>query len=238
MDQKSVAAVATSIEVARSIQKEHPQIKHMYMAGKTQRELAEYLSQNGYDHKYLTKAVHYALHGYENGNSLNIMPLQGLIKDKKYLEKLASTHKKQGGKRLREEGKGIFSLTAEERKYCSYLGRKALTEKMAEKGVALGIATLDLEDRTRISLAGVRGRGDTHWTELVLEDLGVTAQDYAIMLSALPSFRYESGGNKGDVKWEEIATELSKAFPGNSFTRHSVYSKIRKSERKNKYQGA
>jgi hypothetical protein len=227
MDQKAVSAVATSIEEARRIQMHNPEIKDMYTQGDTYRKISNYLSGRGYVHKYLIKAVHYAICGYDNHNGLKIKPFNGLISDKNYLASLASRHKENGARKLQKEGKGIYSLTPEERKFCSKMGNAALAEKLEKGLVIIGTAALSLEDRMRISMAGVKGRGDVPWTDLVLEDLGISAHEYALILSKMPNFVYESGGNKGTVKWTAIADEMTRVF-GYKFTRHSVYTKIHK----------
>jgi hypothetical protein len=220
MNKKQKATVKISLLVAKKLQSSHPEIKDMYIAGKTLLQIADYLKGQGINNQYLDKSISYAIRGHEGG--FQVEPFQGLITDEELLEELAKEHDQDAGRRLYEERKGVHALPMEIRKQHLKKAREVLIQKV-RNGEAK-IRPLPLEDRLRISRQGIRARGQIPWGELYSDELGF-AEDYARELSEKQEYIYQSGGNKGEVKWKKIAEELSQLF-NYTFTRHSVYARL------------
>jgi len=112
------AAIKRSINLGRTLQIDHPEIAEMYVSH-TRQEVAKRLDIQSRYHvsdNVATKGVHKSIAGHVEG--FGIEPYEGLIPDEGERERIGKAHevhnRQKNGRKIYEEGNGIFGRTAEQ----------------------------------------------------------------------------------------------------------------------------
>ncbi len=237
---QQIKAILKEIELGRRIQEEIPEIAEDYQGGMSQPKIVEkYQIQERYNVNWAiaTKAVSNAIRG-SNG-MLEIEPYEGLITDTNRLKEIAKEHRSYScsinGAKMRDEGRGLFSITKEERiaigresgraNYKKKIGIHAMTiEQRRELGRKSGILTyrkktglhaLTKEEKRAVGRKSALSRGYTPWIErIVNEDESLNGgfsrlseEEFAYNLSLIPEYQRKVGSNN-----KKIAKKVNEAY--------------------------
>ncbi|MBI2628524.1 hypothetical protein HYW74_00380 [Candidatus Pacearchaeota archaeon] len=126
MEVNQIAAMHRNISLGKRLVSEHPEIADMYRRGHTYTEIVRTLglSENyGVNDSIAERAVGSALRGYSGRKGYG--GYSGLI-SRNELEELLINHKKRCGEKVRDERKGVHSLTKDEIREATYKGMKSL----------------------------------------------------------------------------------------------------------------
>lgn len=153
---EQIAAIKRTIYLARRLQKDHPEIADLYRKGNYQPEIVNLLSlckEYNVTEAIARSAVGVALRGYKDNSRES--GFEGLLNELE-LSELFNQHQSQHAIDLYLEGRGVCSLTPEEKSKFGKIGGKIAGELAKKKG--LGICGLSTEERRRIGhLAGQMG---------------------------------------------------------------------------------
>jgi len=162
-------AIRLAVTLGRQLQTDMPIIADKYRNGMFAREIVE---EHGITKRYNASssvaiaAVRYAISGYKGDSSCPAY--EGLIKNAIELERLALEHHERCGKETLKQGKGVYSLTKEEK---VAIGEKQYKDKK-------GIHAQTREERRELSKKGVIALGFISWTEgdnwLIPSEIGYT----------------------------------------------------------------
>lgn len=204
---EQMGAMKLSVETGKKIQGEFPQIALDYVNGLTAPELVEkYDIQKRYgipNQSTARAAVSYALIGYAGRHSPSY---PALIRDPDILKAIGEKHKKASaqktGKRMSNEGRGMFARTDEE---IIEVGRKSGTNLFRSKQ---GIHAQTPAEKREVGRVSALRRGFVPFSED--EEAFITSLD-------LESEEYRTRGKK--LNAERIAKELNDRFHGGSKVR-------------------
>ena len=109
------SAIIGSIELGKTLTKDHPEIAELYRQGNSLSTIMEELdiqSNYGVSESVAWSGVHRAIAGHDG--SYKPSPYEGLIPNQKEREILAKEHMQEWGRKAYEEGLGIHGRTAEQ----------------------------------------------------------------------------------------------------------------------------
>ena len=230
-------AIISSIDLGKILQQEHPEIADLYRKGNGQEEivrLKEFHKEYDKSIPIARGGVQRALAGHKKGFERE--PYEGLI-PKEERDELEEEQRQKGRKKgqikcgeiARDEGKGIFSLSFEERReLMRENGYKTLRERK-------GVHGLNHEERLSVSRQGTLARGDIPWTRVgdIMPDDSVceiSEAEYAYILSLRP--KYQNNFKGDNIK---ISEELNRIYQNNRTPKKVGYRlyKFRKSLEQN-----
>jgi hypothetical protein len=195
---EQVGAITRSMELGRTLQKEHPEIAIIY-GYHPQTDIPKMLdiqSEYGVSDDVARIGVRYAINGHEGG--FRIEGYVGLISDEEEREWIGREHNVQsgqrGGRKQYEQGLGIHGRTAEQ---MSEDGREAglIGGQIAyEQGI--GVHGRTAEQMSKDGRKSAIARGLTPWSD--------EEKEFAYMLSQEQDYQRGSGANN-----ELIALELN-----------------------------
>jgi len=222
--QKIMAVVMGSkgvIKMGLIIQKDYPEIAEMYRSGKS---LTEIVNELGLIDKYdfsnkstAASAVSYALRGH--GGEFGLPAYAGSIQDKSELEQLAAEHNYKSGKKLQEDGKGMFKLSKEERDKIRENAFQKSYEKMITEGTGLlGRSKEQMQEDSRKAL---KAKGIQPWLregDLMSDGTicKVSEVEFMHKLAQQPEYR-----SKKNLRSAKLACELNKVYHNNKQVRTS-----------------
>ena len=190
------SAIIGSIELGKTLTKDHPEIAELYRQGNSLSTIMEELdiqSNYGVSESVAWSGVHRAIAGHDG--SYKPSPYEGLIPNQKEREILAKEHMQEWGRKAYEEGLGIHGRTAEQmsedgrERYSLGLGRRT-PEQMIEdsrKGYSLSLGRRTPEQMIEDVRKGTIARGLTPWDKQEIE--------FADFLSQQPEYQRGSQVN-------------------------------------------
>ena len=207
---RQMSAISRGIERGKEIRDSLAAIADDYRAGMTLSEIvSKYNIMNKFEidnEDVAGKAVKYALSGYDGTSiSLHNEHYEGLMTQEEY-SKISARHQVDSrirvGKRLYEEGNGLFSIPREKKRQMGIRhGKNQYSQKK-------GIHALDIEQKRENGRKGAAARGYVAW------DHYETVVAYA--LSILPE--YQRSGNANNTK---VAEALNAIFHNEEPVRNS-----------------
>ena len=198
LSREQFSAIKRSIELGRTLQKEHPEIAviYGYHPQKAISKMLDIQSKYGVNDEVARTGVRYAIIGHEG--SFRIEGYVGLITDEEEREWLGREHNVQNGQRgglkLFEQRKGIHGRTAEQ---MSKDGREAgLIGGQTTYEQGIGVHGRTAKQMSEDALKSTIARGRTPWTD--------EEKEFAYMLSQEQEYQRGSLVNN-----ELIALELN-----------------------------
>jgi hypothetical protein len=194
-------AILISIRLGKQLQIDIPWIAEDYRKGMFAREIVDendITGKYGVSKNVAIAAVRYSIVGYE-GNSISPV-YQGLIKDKRELERLASEHHIKSGKKSLKEGKGRYSLTKEEK---IAIGKKMYKDKK-------GIHRQTKKEREDANKKAIKALGFTLWIKgngFIPDEI-----EYAHWLTHQEENTYSEGNHKGDPNLNSIKRIINEVY--------------------------
>jgi hypothetical protein len=208
---EQVGAIARSIKLGRTLQKEHPEIAEMYIRH-TQSEIADKLkiqSKYGVGVRVARNGIHWAINGHEG--SFGIESYVGLM-DKEEREWIGREHNVQNGQTAYEKGIGVHAQTTEE--------LRELGQTTYEQGI--GVHGRTAEQMREDSRKGNLARGLTPWSD--------EEKEFAYMLSQEQEYQHPNGRHAGKSNNELIAFALNMEYHDCKEVRSIIAVQIRLSE--------
>ncbi len=187
LSNEQFAAITRSIELGRTLQKEHPEIAVMY-GYYSQTDITKMLdiqSKYGVGDNVARTGVHHAINGHEEG--FGIEGYVGLITDEGELKRLREGRRAAGGQKsgqkLYEQGLGIHGRSAEQMSEDGQKGGRKGGQKAYEQGV--GVHGRTAEQHSEDSQKGIIVRGLTTWSD--------EEKEFAYMLSQEQEYQHPKG---------------------------------------------
>tara|TARA_Y100000310_G_C20685077_1_gene818461 strand:- start:3009 stop:3737 length:729 start_codon:yes stop_codon:yes gene_type:complete len=206
---EQLGAIRKSIELGRTLKKDHSEIAELYRHGNPLSTIIEELdiqSRYGVGDNVAIRGIHYAISGH-NG-SFRLSEYEGLIPNEKERERLAKKHNQESGfisgRKAYKEGKGIYGRTLEQ------MGEDSRKGGIKGYGSSLARRTPEqiIEDSRKGGFKGGRkgglksaiAKGQTHWDD--------EETKYAYQLSQ--QSEYQRRGVQSNAK--KIADELNRLY--------------------------
>ena len=149
-------AITRSIELGKTLIKDHPEIAGLYRQSNSLHTIMEELdiqSNYGVGYNVAREGVHRAITGHKG--SFKLSQYEGLIPNQEEREKLGIEHMQESGRKAYEEGLGVHGRTAEQ---MIEAGRKIYEE-------GLGIHGRTAEQMSEDARKSVIAQGKTPWGE-------------------------------------------------------------------------
>lgn len=166
-----IVAIALSLKLTREMLPYADEMARLYREGKSYEEIADtFFPDNRYP-GIVYSAIRKLFYGHPGG--MGIQSFEGIIPEDE-LKKLEKMHRRNTGNRTRSEGKGIHSLSYEERARNGKIGGRTSGRKSVDEKT--GIHALSNEERAQNSRRLHQSRGVVLWTDEELSTISSYAQ--------------------------------------------------------------
>ncbi len=203
------AAIIYSIELAKKIQVQFPKIADEYRTGFSLSVICNTYSIDqlfGVKPKTAQEAIRIALGGYTGSFLMSdIEPFKGMIPVEEFKE-IGKAHNIENSRAIgiqyRDEGRGIFKLTKEER---SAIGKKSAQKQMDLK---IGIHAQTLEQKRVLGQKAIEAQGGTIYSDEEISFIQKLAND--------PLYK----NHRSEVKVSALAEKVNEIFHKNKLVRN------------------
>jgi len=204
LNPSQIGAVIHSVRQARIIRQEHPEVADKYRLGQTYSLIAKDIG-NIEGRAVMTESVCFAIKGFRGGFGFDAF--EGMIEESE-LSQLARDHRVNSRKDFFRKGKGIFSLSEEDKRRASVNGGLSAKRKGA------GIYSLTHEQLSQIAKDVNVSRGFVIWKERELKDgySMYSEKEYGYRLMHSNLYEHKKGPYNGRPNWALITNEINRIY--------------------------